>query len=88
MHVAQPTIRIATRETWPTAIAVVLYLDKRDIPIAVENDWLFMTGRSLAESEGSHPHLVFGGSDFDAEARRQNLITVATTGNVTVYAER
>ena len=87
-QVDRPTIRIPSRESWPTAVAVVLYLYKRDDPISVDSDWLFMVGRPLAESAGEHPGLLFGNKAFDADARtRRDLTRVAASEDVYVYLE-
>jgi hypothetical protein len=68
-HVDRPTIRIPSHETWPAAVALVLYLYKHDVPISVEAGWLFMVGRSFAESAGEHPRLLVGDSTFNDQAR-------------------
>jgi hypothetical protein len=87
-QVDRPTIRIASRESWPAAVAVVLYLYKRDIPVSVERDWLFMVGRPFAESPGEHPRLLFVNSTLDQDARtRRDLTFVAASGDVHVYLE-
>jgi hypothetical protein len=87
-HADRPTIRIPTRESWPTAVAVLLYLYKRDMPVSVESDWLFMVGKGFAELAGEHPVLLFGNHSFDEEARRRpDLTFVATSGEVYVYFE-
>jgi hypothetical protein len=87
-QVDHPTIRIASHDSWPAAVAVVLYLYKRDIPVSVERDWLFMVGTPFAESPGEHPRLLFGNATFDEGARtRRDLTSVAASGDVHVYLE-
>jgi hypothetical protein len=87
-QVDRPTIRIASHESWPAAVAVVLYLYKRDIPVSVERDWIFMVGRPFAESPGEHPRLLVGNSTLDQDARtRRDLTFVAASGDVHVYLE-
>jgi hypothetical protein len=84
----QPTIRIATDESWPTAVAVVLYLYKHRIPISVETHWLSVVGKRFAASAGQHPELLFGNRQFDGDARaRGDLTFVAATSDVYVYYE-
>jgi hypothetical protein len=87
-RVDRPTIRIPSRENWPTAVAVVLYLYKRDVPVSVDSEWLFMVGRPLAAPTGKHPGLLFGNRAFDQDARtRRDLTRVASSGDVYVYFE-
>jgi hypothetical protein len=87
-QVDRPTIRIPSHETWPDAVAVVLYLYKHDIPISVESDWLFMVGTPFAESRGEHPRLLFGNWTFNEDARtRRDLTFVAASGDAYVYLD-
>jgi hypothetical protein len=54
-----PTVFIPSKEVWPTAVGVVLYLRKHDMPVTVEQAWLNVGGRPLRESPGQHPGLFF-----------------------------
>jgi hypothetical protein len=84
--VNQPTIRVASDGTWPAAVAVVLYLDKRRIPVSVETRWLTVVGRMFAAPPGKHPELLFGDRAFDERARTQVDVTlVAAVGGTYVY---
>jgi hypothetical protein len=84
--VNQPTIRVASDETWPAAVAVVLYLDKRRIPVSVETRWLSVVGPMFAAPPGNHPELLFGDRVFDERARTQaDLTLVAAVGDTYVY---
>jgi hypothetical protein len=59
-----PLLRIAVHDTWPTAIAVVLYLFKTDVPFFVSSDWLFMMGREFAPPDEDRPILFIGDGAF------------------------
>jgi hypothetical protein len=84
-----PTIRIASRETWPTAVAVVLHLYKRNVPVYVDREWLNIVGNAFAEPPGQHPTLLFGDQAFADEARvRSDLSLVARTDRVSVFLGR
>jgi hypothetical protein len=84
--VNQPTIRVASDETWPAAVAVVLYLYKQRIPISVETRWLTVVGRAFTAPPGTHPALLFGDRAFDERARtRTDLTRVAAAGDAYVY---
>jgi hypothetical protein len=86
--VNQPTIRVATDESWPTAVAVVLYLYKHGIPISVEAHWISVVGKPFTAPAGKHPELLFGNRAFDGNARtRPDLTFVAAGGDVYVYVE-
>lgn len=87
--VNQPTIRVASDESWPTAIAVVLYLNKQRIPISVETRWLSIVGNGFTAPPGTHPELLFGDRAFDERARtRTDLTFVAAAGDAYVYGGR
>jgi hypothetical protein len=87
--VNHPTIRVATDESWPTAVAVVLYLYKLGIPISVEARWISVVGKPFTAPAGKHPGLLFGNRTFDGNARtRADLTFVAAGGDVYVYVER
>jgi len=84
-----PVIRIASRGTWPTAVAVVLHLTKVGIPIFVEREWISVVGQAFALRGGEHPNLFFGDHSFGVQARNQSDLTfVAAAGDVYVYAGR
>ena len=84
----QPTIRIATDDSWPTAVAVVLYLYKHGIPISVETPWIPVVGKPFTAPAGQHPGLLFGNRAFDGNARTRGELTfVAAAGDVYVYYE-
>jgi hypothetical protein len=81
-----PTIRVASDGTWPAAVAVVLYLDKRRVPVSVETRWLSVVGQRFAAPLGSHPELLFGDRTFDERARtRTDLTLVASAGDAYIY---
>jgi hypothetical protein len=80
-HSQHPLVRIASRDTWPTAAGVVVHLWKRGIPVAVENDWLFMMGRPLAPRGREDLMFAFA----DREDARTGLELIAAAGGVYVY---
>jgi hypothetical protein len=87
-HVRAPLISIASHDTWPTAVAVTLYLDKRDYPVTVAPEWLFMVGRSLTPRGNEDVMLVFGDESFYPQSQNHHeLKLVANEGRVYVYAE-
>jgi hypothetical protein len=87
-HVRAPMIGIASRETWPTAVAVILDLDKHDNPVAVAPEWLFMVGRSLAPRGTEDALITFGDESFHQQAQnRPELKLIATEQPIYVYAE-
>lgn len=86
--VNQPTIRVATDDSWPTAVAVVLHLYKHRIPISVETRWISVVGKQFTAAPGKHPQLLFGDRAFDEGARvRADLTFVAAAGDAYVYYE-
>ena len=86
MHVEQPTVRIASLDTWPLAAATILSLTKRGVPLSVEKDWLYMFGASFAEPPGPHPSIVFEDSGPALPASAEAGL-VARTAAVTVYRQ-
>lgn len=81
------TVGIVSRDAWPTAVAVVLHLYKRRIPIFVEDAWLFMVGRPFAAPAGADRGLLFGDRAFhERAATRGDLTLIAATEDVYVYA--
>ena len=54
-----PLVRIESRETWPSAVAVILHLHKRGLPIYVEDRWLYVVGNQLAAPDARHAELRF-----------------------------
>jgi len=82
-----PTIRIAAHDTWPVAAGVALYLVKRGTPIAVDDEWLNVVGRSLRERPGPHARLVFADNPIADALRRRGLIDVASSDEVRVLFE-
>jgi hypothetical protein len=45
-----PVVRIESRETWPSAVAVVLHLHKRGLSIYVDDKWLYVVGDPVCRS--------------------------------------
>jgi hypothetical protein len=85
----KPVVQISSRETWPSAVAVVLHLYKRGIPVSVAADWLFIVGTPFAEGETGRSQLVFGNTAFGEQAQsNRDLTLVASAGNVVVYLKR
>jgi hypothetical protein len=81
-----PTIRIVSRDVWPTAIAVVLHLHKQNVLVYVQPEWLTVVGRAFSEPPGPHPLLLFGDRAFADEVRSRNdLSPVANTDGVSVF---
>jgi hypothetical protein len=84
----RPTVRMVSREVWPTAVAVVLFLHKQGIPVYVEREWAGIVGKPLIEPPGSHPALLFGDAAFKERARtRGDLTFIAATPDVGVFLE-
>ena len=83
---APPVVRIRSRETWPTAAAIVLHLYKRHVPIAVDPSWEFLFGPRLTALPDVQPELLVGDRDFHTLARTdRNLILAGESGGVYVY---
>jgi hypothetical protein len=82
-----PVAHIESHDTWPAAIAVVLHLYKRGMPIAVEESWLPVVGRQLAAPRGDHPRLVFGDVALRDRAAESKLTYLGDLGWVYVYLE-
>jgi len=83
-----PTIQIASRDTWPVAVGVALYLVKKGTPVAVDEPWLNVVGRSLQQTPGPHPRLVFA-DDANADTlMRRGFVAVAASGGVHVLFGR
>jgi hypothetical protein len=84
----RPMVRIVTDESWPTAVAVVLYLYKHGIPISVEDHWITVVGKPFTAPAGQHPDLLFGNRAFEEDARtRADLRFVGAAGDVYVYSK-
>jgi hypothetical protein len=58
-RIEQPLVRIDTRDAWPAAVAVVLHLFKRGVPLYVEDEWLYVVGRQFAAPPGAHREVHF-----------------------------
>jgi hypothetical protein len=54
-----PVVRIESRETWPSAVAVVLHLHKRGLSIYVDDGWLYVVGDQFAAPDARHAELRF-----------------------------
>ena len=79
-----PTIEIASHDTWPVAVGVALYLVKRRTPVAVEEAWLNVVGRSLRESPGRHPRMVVADQTIADTLTRRGFVAVASSNGVQV----
>jgi hypothetical protein len=79
-----PTIHIASHGAWPVAAGVALYLVKRGTPVAVEEEWLNVVGRSLQESPGPHPRIVFADEMLADTLARRGFVAVASSDHVHV----
>ena len=79
-----PTIHIVSRGTWPVAVGVALYLVKRGTPVAVDEEWLNVVGRSLQESRGPHPRIVFADEMLADTLARRGFVAVASSDHVHV----
>jgi hypothetical protein len=76
----RPIVRIVSPDTWPAALAVVLHLRKKAIPVAVEENWLYMVGRSFAAQGDTAYALTFGDAAFhNASRSRRDLELVAAS---------
>jgi hypothetical protein len=53
------TARRESRETWPSAVAVVLHLHKRGLSIYVDDGWLYVVGDQFAAPDARHAELRF-----------------------------
>jgi len=82
-----PTIHIAAHDTWPVAAGVALYLVKRGTPVAVDDAWLNVVGRSLRERPGPHTRIVFADDATVDALGRRGLIGVASSDGVRVLFE-
>jgi hypothetical protein len=58
-NIERPLVRIESRDAWPAAVAVVLHLSKRGLPLYVEDEWLYIVGRQFAAPAGAHRELHF-----------------------------
>ena len=82
-------VYIASRETWPTAVAIILQLYKHGIQIHVEDEWVGIVGRPLAGITEGQPALFVGDSAFGAQAReKDDLARVADTDRIAVLYSR
>jgi len=79
-----PTIHIASRGTWPVAAGVAVYLVKRGTPVAVDEEWLNVVGRSLQESPGPHPGIVFADEMLGDTLARRGFVAIASSDHVQV----
>ena len=79
-----PTIEIASHDTWPVAVGVALYLVKRGTPVAVDEAWLNVVGRSLQETPGRHPRIVFADQTIADTLTRRGFVAVASSRGVQV----
>lgn len=85
---ASPILKIASAESWPTVMGVILYLEKRGVSFFVDSDWIFMAGQPLTAEPGEHPELVFGDAAYQGAASvQQNLVHVMDADNVHVYLQ-
>jgi hypothetical protein len=82
-----PTIQIAAHDTWPVAAGVALYLVKRGTPVAIDDEWLNVVGRSLRERPGPHARIVFADNTIADALGRRGFIGVASSGEVRVLFE-
>jgi len=82
-----PTIQIPAHDTWPVAAGVALYLVKRGTPVAVDDEWLNVVGRSLREQPGPHTRLVFADTAIADALVRRGFIGVASSDGVRVLFE-
>ncbi len=86
--VDRPCLTIASHDVWPTAAAVVLYLEKRRVPIVVERDWLFMMGDQLeARSPPAHRLLLGEGEYCPAARGRPELHWISTVAGACAFVD-
>jgi len=76
-HIERPLVRIESRDSWPTAVAVVLHLSKRGLPPYVEDEWLFVVGRQFAAPAGAHPELHFASRTSVAQMPADAIVSRA-----------
>jgi hypothetical protein len=79
------TVFLLSRESWPIAVGVVLYMCKHDTPIAVEEEWIGLVGRPLGQTPGQHPGLFFA-NDVVAQRLRpeDGFVEIASARDVHV----
>lgn len=81
-------MRIVSSEQWPTAIAIVLFLDKQGVPVYAEDSWINVVGPLFAAPGGARPALLVGGPEFDEQARARNdLAFVGSAEGISVFCE-
>ena len=84
--IERPIVHIDASSTWPAAFAVILYLAKNDIPVAVERSWLHMAGRPFAPGGQERYRLHFGDAAFHAEVK-DRLDHAPLAGSSDVFAD-
>lgn len=84
-----PVITIASTDSWPAALGVILHLRKQRLPFYVDPAWTFMTLPSLTPPAGEHPALLFGDDTFQQAARsRSGPAHLASAGEVHVWVDQ
>jgi hypothetical protein len=84
-----PLIRIESRDAWPVAVAVVLYLSKRGLPVYVEDEWLYVAGRQFAAPSGTSRELHFANRASVAQMPADAIVSRAAGGeDLAVYLAR
>lgn len=80
-----PLVRIQSRETWPSAVAVILHLHKRGLPIYVEDRWLYVVGKQFAAADARHPELRFTTAAAAEGPPDGGLTRIAASKDLVVY---
>ncbi len=83
-----PIVSIASHDIWAETVGLVLWLEKHQVPVYVDRDWLYVFGNQLAADTRPHRHLLVGDAAFGkiAAARRDRTL-VAASGDLNVYLD-
>jgi len=87
--VRRPLLILATHDSWPASVGVVLELTKRGVAVSIPEEWAVMFGRPLRSTGGEDGALVLAEEALDrVAAARPDAVRLGVRDGIVLYGLR
>lgn len=84
----RPVVHVVAQESWPAAMAIILHLRKDQLPVAIEQSWIYMVGPSFTPRPADRYRLNIGDVALHAAAKSQlDQTLVGAAGGTYAYLQ-
>jgi len=87
-HTPRPVVHVVAQDSWPAAMAIILHLRKNNLPVAIEQSWIYMVGPSFTPRPTDRYRLNIGDVAVHAAAKSQlDQTLVGAAGDTYAYLQ-